>query len=100
MFLRLTAEIVESNFLYDTWVGPIYDKWVAVLSELLPRHIAKFKSFTMREWTTNVNASRFYARTRPKMVINEICSRLNVTPDEKEKYFGETFELLKTHNAR
>lgn len=100
MFLKRVAEIVESNFLYDTWVGPIYDRWFDTLSELLPRHIAKFKSFTMDEWRTNVNASRYFARTRPKMVISAICNRLDVTSAEKEAYFGRTFELLKTHNSR
>lgn len=100
MFLRRTAQIVENNFLYDTQVKPIFDRWSDVLAELLPRHLTRFKSFTMDEWRTNVNAARFYARTRPRMVIDEICSRLEVSKEDKEAYFGRTLELLKTHNAK
>lgn len=100
MFLRRTAEIVESNFLYDTQVGPIYEKWINVLTGLLPRHIAKFRPFTMKEWTANVNASKYYARVRPQKVIDFICSRLKVTSAEKKLYFGETLELLRQHNGK
>lgn len=100
LFLRRTAEIVESNFLYDTQVKPIYEKWIAILNELLPRHIAKFRNLTIKEWTSNVNASKYYARTRPQKVIGYICSKLKVSSDDKNKYFGETLELLKIHNVR
>ena len=44
--------------------------------------------------------ARFYARTRPRMVIEEICSRLEVSKEDKDAYFGRTLELLKTHNAK
>ena len=100
LFLRRTAEIIESHFLYDIRVGPIYDRWEETLSRLLPRHITRFKSFTLQEWEVNVSASRYFLRTRPKMVIDEFCKRLDVPAKEKEAYFGRTLELLKIHNAR
>lgn len=99
-FLRRTAEIIQSNFLYDQQVAPIYEKWYNTLAELMPRHIKKFKPFTMSQWTTNVNASKYYARVRPAKVIDYICSRLKVTAAEKKTYFSETLALLKEHNAK
>lgn len=100
LFLRRTAEIVQSNFMYSTWVGPIYEKWLATLTELMPRHIAKFRHFTFKEWNTNVHASMYYARIRPKKVIGFICTRLKVTNSEKTAYFGEVLDQLAVFNAR
>lgn len=100
MFLRRVAEIVESNFLYSTQVEPIYQQWLDILSELMPRHIKKFRHFTFNEWNTNVHASMYYARIRPKKVIGLICTRLNVSSAQKKEYFGETLELLAVYNAK
>lgn len=100
LFLRRTAEIVESNFFYSTWVGPIYEKWFATLSALMPRHIAKFRHFTFKEWDTNVHASMYYARVRPKLVIGFICTRLKVSSADKQAYFGDVLEKLAVYNAK
>ncbi len=99
-FLRRTAEIVQSNFLYSTQVQPIYEKWLNALSELMPRHIQKFRHFTYSEWNTNVHASMYYARIRPKKVIGLICTNLKVSSADKEMYFGETLRLLEIYNAK
>lgn len=99
-FLRRTAEIVQSNFLYSEQVEPIYEKWHAALSEILPRHIKKFRHFTFEEWDTNVHASMYYARIRPKKVIGLICTKLKVNSADKEMYFGETLDLLDIYNVK
>ena len=99
-FLRRTAEIVQSNFLYSEQVEPIYEKWHAALSEILPRHIKKFRHFTFEEWNTNVHASMYYARIRPKKVIGLICTNLKVNSADKEMYFGETLDLLDIYNVK
>ena len=102
LFLRRTAEIVESNFLYSTWVGPIYQKWFNTLSYLMPRQIKTFpySNFSVDIWKTNVNASMTRARTYPKKVINAICSRLNVSSADKQAYFGEVLDMLAIYNAK
>ena len=99
-FLRRVAEIVESNFLYYSHVEPIYLKWFTALEEILPRHIKKFNHFTLKEWDTNVHASMYYARIRPKKVIGLICTNLKVNAKDKEMYFGEVLDLLEIENGK
>jgi len=99
-FLRRVAEIVESNFLYYSYVEPIYLKWHSALEEILPRHIKRFNHFTLKEWDTNVHASMYYARIRPKKVIGLICTNLKVNATDKEAYFGEILDLLEVENAK
>ena len=102
LFLRRTAEIVESNFLYSTQVRPIYQKWYDTLSALMPRQIKTFpfSNFSVSIWRTNVNASMTRARTYPKKVINAICSNLGVSNTAKQEYFGHALELLAVYNAK
>ena len=100
-FLLRTAEIVENNFLY-TRTKAIYDKWYDLLEPLMPRQIQTYpfnKSFTLNAWKTNVNASMTRVRQYPKKVIGDICSKLGVGSADKQKYFGETLELLNTYNV-
>ena len=100
-FLLRTAEIVKNNFLY-TRTKAIYDKWYDLLEPLMPRQIQTYpfnKSFTMNAWKTNVNASMTRVRQYPKKVIGDICSKLGVGSADKQKYFGETLELLNTYNV-
>lgn len=99
-FLHRVAEIIESNFLYYSQVEPIFLKWHGTLEEILPRHIKKFKHFTLKEWDTNVHAAMYYARIRPKKVIDLICTNLKVNAKDKEAYFGETLKLLEIQNSK
>lgn len=100
MFLRRVAEIIESNFLYHKDVKPIYEKWHDALAEILPRHCKKYNHINLKDWETNVNASMYYARIRPKKVINYICTSLKVNKTDKEMYFGEVLELLEIYNGK
>ncbi len=101
LFLRRTAEIVKSNFLYSEQVKPIYEKWSAWLEELLPRHLTKFRNFdSIKDWRVNVKASMYYARIRPRKMIDQICSKLGVKSAAKQEYFGEVFKLLDVYNAK
>ena len=102
LFLKRTAEIVESNFLYSSYVRPIYQKWFDTLSYLMPRQIKTFpySNFSLSIWKTNVNASMTRIRTYPKKVVNAICSKLKVTNAEKQEYFGAVIALLDEYNAR
>lgn len=100
-FLLRTAEIVQENFLFDR-TKAIYDKWYELLEPLMSRQIQTYpfnKSFTMNAWKTNVNASMTRVRQYPKKVIGAICTKLSVSSADKQKYFGETLELLNTYNV-
>ena len=100
-FLRRLAEVIESNFLYDTQSGPVLERWRDQIAPLIPRHIAKFKTFSsMAEWKQNVTAAMNYTRRRPRLVIGWVCQRLRVTKQEREEYFGVTLELLSEHNVK
>ena len=99
-FLRRTAEIIESNFLYTTQVEPVFNKYIDTIDELLPRHIKKFPGLTMKEWKTNVGAAMYYARIRPKKVITWLSQRLKLTNAQQQEYFAHTLELLAQYNAR
>ena len=99
-FLRHLAEVIESNFLYDIQSGPVLERWRDEIAPLIPRHIAKFKTFSsVSEWKQNVTATMNYARRRPRMVIDWVCQSLKVTKEERETYFGTTLELLSEHNT-
>ncbi len=100
MFLRRVAEIIESNFLYHKDVKPIYEKWHDALEPILQRHVKKFNHINLKDWETNVNASMYYARIRPKKVIGYICTSLKVNKTDKEMYFGEVLELLEIYNGK
>ncbi|MBR5232065.1 MAG: CotH kinase family protein [Clostridia bacterium] len=100
MFMRRVAEIIESNFLYYKDVQPIYLKWHDALEPILQRHVKKFNHINLKDWETNVNASMYYARIRPKKVINYICTNLKVNKTDKAAYFGEVLELLEIYNGK
>lgn len=99
-FLRRVAEIIESNFLYHKSVEPIYSKWYNALEPILERHVKKFNHINMKDWNVNVNASMYYARVRPKKVINYICTKLKVSSADKQMYFDEILELLEIYNSK
>lgn len=100
-FLRRLAEVIQTNFLYDTQSEPVLTRWRDQIELVMPRHIAKFKTFPfVSEWKQNVRATMNYTRRRPRMVINWVCQRLHLTRDEREAYFRTTLNLLTLHNEK
>ena len=100
-FLRRLAEVIQTNFLYDTQSEPVLTRWRDQIELVMPRHIAKFKTFpSVSEWKQNVRATMNYTRRRPRMVINWVCQRLHLTRDEREAYFRTTLDLLTLHNEK
>ena len=100
-FLRRLAEVIQTNFLYDTQSEPVLTRWRNQIELVMPRHIAKFKTFpSVSEWKQNVRATMNYTRRRPRMVINWVCQRLHLTRDEREAYFRTTLDLLTLHNEK
>ncbi|MCR4620770.1 MAG: CotH kinase family protein [Clostridiales bacterium] len=102
LFLKRMAEIIQSNFLYDTQVKPIYQKWIKALTPLMERQTKTFRyrEFSVTEWKGNVRASMNRIRSYPLRVIDRICTKLKVGSVTKKKYFGETISLLNKHNSK
>ena len=100
LFLQMTAQMIESNFLYTRDVQPVYEKWISALEPLMPRQIKAFPytGFTMGEWRSNCRASMSRMRSYPQKVIDALCVKLNVTEEERERYFGEAMALLLQYN--
>lgn len=98
-FLTVFAHVIEHSFLYETKVDPIFDRWEAVLSQLLPRHFERFPVLTFHEWRTNVNVVRYCIRTMPKKVIREVSNILDLTEEQQAHYFSHVLELLEVQNA-
>ena len=99
-FLRRTAEIIESNFLFSLQVEPVFNKYIDTIGQLLPRHIKKFPGLTIKDWTANVSAAMNYARMRPKRVIGWLSKRFGLSAAQQESYFAHTLELLNQYNVK
>ena len=39
-----------------------------ILTQILPRHIARWKNMKLENWRTNVGATKYYARVRPRKI--------------------------------
>lgn len=98
-FLTVFAHVMEHCFLYETKVDPVFDEWVEVLEQLLPRHFQKYPIMNIFEWRANVRAVRFYIRIMPRRVILEVGNILKLTPQERDHYFGEVLSKLEVQNA-
>ena len=98
-FLRRAAELLETCF---TWpvVEAKFNAVTDILEQILPRHIAKFGTFTMSNWRTNVGAVKYYARVRAKKFPSMLKTAMKLTNAEYEEYFGEVNALLEVTNAK
>ena len=97
-FLTKFAEVLDASFLWP-FVESRFAKWEAVLEELLPRHNTRWPYLTMKRWRTNVNATKYYARVRPKKIVFMLKKRMKLTDEEVSMYFGEVQEKLNTLNT-
>lgn len=97
-FLTRFAEVLETAFLWP-YVESKFDYWQGVLEELLPRQNKRWPYLTMQRWRTNVNATRYYARVRPKKVVSWLARRMKLTDSEVETYFGRVQALLDEQNT-
>ncbi len=99
-FLKMTAQIIESNFLYTRDVEPVYNAWMEKLEKIMPRQVKEFpyNGFTVKEWRTNCRASMNRMKSYPAKVIDALSSKFNLTKAEKQAYFGDTLALLAQYN--
>ncbi len=98
-FLTRVAEILEDHFQWPN-VEAHFDAVIAKLDPILDRHIARWDNMKRKNWTTNINATKYYARVRPRKVPELLQKAMKLTDAEVELYFGEVLELLEVTNAR
>ncbi len=97
-FLTRFAEVLETAFLWP-YVESKFAPWEAILEELLPRQNKRWPYLTMKRWRTNVNATKYYARVRPKKIVSMLQKRMKLTDAEVETYFGRVQALLEEQNT-
>lgn len=97
-FLRRFAEVLETSFRWP-YVEARFAEWEAALEQLLPRHVKRWGSPKLTNWRKNVNATKYYARIRPKKVVAWLQRRMGLTDAEVEMYFGEVQRLLEKENT-
>ncbi|MBQ8201038.1 MAG: CotH kinase family protein [Clostridia bacterium] len=98
-FLNRVAEILEDHFQWPE-VEAKFDAVTAVLEQILPRHIERWDNMKLKNWRTNVSATKYYARVRPRKIPELLKAAMKLTNAEVEEYFGEVLALLEVTNAR
>ena len=98
-FLELFGQMLTSQFLWPDMEARFL-QWENALEPLLPRHFARWKGLTYKNWRINVDAVKYYARVRPLKVIDLISQRMKVTKAEREQYFAAAEAALQQHNQR
>jgi len=97
-FLTRVAELLETKF---TWphVEAQFDEVISQLEPILPRHIERWDNMKLKNWHTNISATKYYARVRPRKIPELLQKAMKLTDAEVETYFGEVLELLEVTNA-
>lgn len=98
-FLTRVAEILENHFQWQD-VETKFDEVTSVLEQILPRHIQRWQNMKLSNWKTNVNATKYYARVRPKKIPELLQKAMKLTDEEVETYFGDVLRLLEVTNAK
>ena len=96
-FLTRFAEVLESSFQWP-YVEEHFRPWEETLETLLPRHLARWKHFSMKAWRQNVDAVKYYARMRPVKIVGMLQKHMKLTDEEVERYFGPVQRLLESTN--
>ena len=96
-FLERFAQVLELSFQWP-YVEARFAPWEETLETLLPRHLARWPHFTLREWRQNVDAVKYYARVRPVKIVSLLKKHMKLTDAEVEQYFGAVQRLLEETN--
>ena len=97
-FLKTFARVLDSCFTWP-YVEAHFAPWEEVLEQLLPRHNQRWPYLTMKRWRTNVSATKYYARVRPKKIVSMLQKRMKLTSEEVETYFGDVQRKLEDVNT-
>ncbi len=98
-FLRRIAELLATVFVWDN-VEKQFDEVIAQLEPILPRHIDRWDNMKLKNWQTNINATKYYARVRPRKIPELLKKAMKLTSAEVETYFGAVLEKLEVTNAK
>ena len=96
-FLERFAEVLELSFQWPS-VESRFLAWEETLETLLPRHLERWKHFTMKAWRQNVDAVKYYARVRPTKIVSLLQKHMKLSDAEVETYFGAVQRLLEETN--
>lgn len=98
-FLRRVAELLDTVFVWQN-VEAAFDEVIAQLEPILPRHIERWKNMKLKNWETNISATKYYARVRPRKIPELLGKAMKLTDAEMEEYFGAVLEKLEVTNAK
>lgn len=98
-FLRRIAELLDTVFVWEN-VENHFDEVIARLEPILPRHIDRWNNMKLKNWQTNINATKYYARVRPRKIPELLKKAMKLTNAEVEEYFGAVLEKLEVTNAK
>lgn len=98
-FLTRVAELLETKFQWPD-VEAQFDEVIAQLEPILSRHIERWDNMKLKNWYTNVNATKYYARVRPRKIPELLQKAMKLTDEEVETYFGDVLRLLEVTNAK
>ncbi|MBE5782518.1 MAG: hypothetical protein E7329_04290 [Clostridiales bacterium] len=96
-FLSRFAEILEISFQWP-YMESKFAPWEETLEILIPRHLARWPHFTMKEWRQNVDAVKYYARVRPMKIVALLQKHMKLTDEEVEAHFSRVQKLLEEAN--
>ena len=98
-FLDRVAELLEDCFQWD-YVEQRFDAVLDQLEPILPRHIKRWDNMKLKNWQTNIAATKYYARVRPRKIPGMLQQAMKLTDAEVEEHFGEVLRLLEVTNAK
>ena len=98
-FLTRVAELLEDCFQWPH-VEEHFDQVLSQLDPILDRHISRWKNMKRKNWETNISATKYYARVRPKKIPELLQKAMKLTDEEVETYFGDVLALLEVTNAK
>lgn len=98
-FLDRVAELLEECFQWD-YVEQRFDAVLDQLEPILPRHIKRWDNMKLKNWQTNIAATKYYARVRPRKIPGMLQQAMKLTDAEVEEHFGEVLRLLEVTNAK
>ncbi|MGN1367642.1 MAG: CotH kinase family protein [Aristaeellaceae bacterium] len=98
-FLTRIAELLDTVFVWEN-VERHFDEVIAQLEPILPRHIARWNNMKLKNWQTNISATKYYARVRPRKIPELLQKAMKLTDAEVEAYFGDVLRKLEVTNAK
>ncbi len=98
-FLKRIAELLDTVFVWEN-VERQFDEVIAQLEPILPRHIDRWNNMKLKNWQTNINATKYYARVRPRKIPELLQKAMKLTDAEVETYFGAVLDKLEVTNAK